>query len=98
MKILNINIFNKELAIKWDDESESYIKFKKLREECPCAHCSGETDVLGNKYIGQPSQLNEDSFIIKKIFNVGQYGIKVLWGDNHDFGIYTFEYLKSLSD
>ena len=97
MQILDINIFNTELAIKWSDQSESYIKLKQLREKCPCAHCSGESDVFGNKYIGKPIKLNENALIIKKIFHVGKYGIKFLWGDNHDFGIYTFEYLKSLS-
>ena len=97
MKISNISIFNKELAIKWEDDSESYIELKKLRQKCPCAHCSGETDALGNRYIGKPDKLVENSFIIRKIFNVGKYGIKILWEDSHDYGIYTFEYLKSLS-
>ena len=97
MKIIDINIFNTELAIKWQNQSESYIELKKLREKCPCAYCSGESDVLGNKYIASPVKLNDNAFIIKKIFHVGRYGIKILWGDNHDFGIYTFDYLNSLS-
>ena len=86
-----------ELAVKWNDDRESYIPLKLLRDHCPCAFCSGETDALGNRYIGKPDKLAENSFVIRKIFNVGKYGIKILWGDNHDYGIYTFEYLQSLS-
>ena len=29
---------------------------------------------------------------------VGQYGIQLIWGDGHNTGIYTFNYLRRLCD
>ena len=31
------------LYVQWDDNSESTISMKYLRNECPCASCKGET-------------------------------------------------------
>jgi len=50
MRALDIQPIGEELAIKWDDGSESYISFEKLRRCCPCAGCKGEMDMLGNVY------------------------------------------------
>ena len=41
MKPNNIQILGTELAVAWDDKSESYIPLEKLRHACPCAYCSG---------------------------------------------------------
>ena len=32
--------------------SNMIISDKNLRDRCPCANCSGESDVFGNKYKG----------------------------------------------
>ena len=47
-KIDDIQVFPAGMAIKWDDNKESFIDYKTLRDKCPCAHCAGEKDVLGN--------------------------------------------------
>ena len=49
----SINLFKKELAILWEDETETYIPYAILRGLCPCAFCRGEKDVLGNRYGGE---------------------------------------------
>ncbi|MEJ2104819.1 MAG: gamma-butyrobetaine hydroxylase-like domain-containing protein [Ignavibacteriaceae bacterium] len=36
----------KFLQITWEDESQSKISLKYLRDECPCATCKGETVLL----------------------------------------------------
>ena len=48
----SIKFFSDILVVIWTDGSESVIKYTDLRKICPCAFCSGEKDVLGNKYGG----------------------------------------------
>jgi len=54
MQPSNIQVIGEELAIKWDDGGESFVRLAKLRKACPCAGCKGETDVMGNVYKGKP--------------------------------------------
>ena len=44
----NIQQIGNELAIHWNDGTESYFGLEFLRRACPCAACGGEPDVLGN--------------------------------------------------
>ena len=94
--IKSINLFKKELAILWEDNSETVILYQKLRTHCPCAFCSGEKDVLGNKYGGTNININKDITLLK-YKKVGYYGLQLFFSDGHKDGIYTFEFLKSLS-
>ena len=48
MKIKTIEQMPVGLAIMWDDGADSLIPYEQLRNGCPCAYCSGETDVFGN--------------------------------------------------
>lgn len=41
--------------------------------------------------------LPSSAFEAKEMFKVGNYAIGFRWGDGHDTGIYTFEYLRRLS-
>ena len=43
----NIQQIGDELAIAWNDGTESFLKLELLRRACPCAACGGEPDVLG---------------------------------------------------
>ena len=43
----NIQQIGDELAIAWNDSTESFLKLELLRRACPCAACGGEPDVLG---------------------------------------------------
>ena len=95
----NVIIVENHLAIKWNDGKESFLDCKKLRLSCPCASCSGEFDVFGNKYINKnqiPS--SESNSIIINYEYVGHYAIRFLWGDGHNSGIYSFGLLRGLGD
>ena len=47
MNPVQIKLLHKEkLIIKWDDDHESILSLKYLRDECPCAVCKGETVLL----------------------------------------------------
>mgnify|MGYP001290063928 FL=1 len=91
----SINLFNHELAILWDDGSETIIEYKKLRDFCPCAFCQGETDVFGSRFGGTAPPVS-DSIAIIKFQKVGHYGLQFFWSDGHKDGIYTYDLLKTL--
>ena len=93
--ISSINLFDKELAIKWSDGCETVVLFSLLRSLCPCAFCSGEKDVFGTQYGGGPAAVSKE-INIKNYSFVGHYGIQFVWSDGHRDGIYTFVFLRSL--
>tara|TARA_B100000945_G_C20405445_1_gene609748 strand:+ start:749 stop:1057 length:309 start_codon:yes stop_codon:yes gene_type:complete len=96
MKLKTCNIFPNGLAIQWIDQTETFIEYKKLRDACPCAYCSGETDVFGNIYIGKGIRKTQSAYEVDKIELVGHYAIRIFWKDNHNSGIYPFELLQKL--
>lgn len=89
---------NDKIYIQWLDGFASTISLKDLRENCPCAECQGEQ--IGFKKI-KPIKLdvyNPNKYEIKSIETVGNYAIQITWGDGHDTGIYSFDYLRSIME
>ena len=82
------------LLIEWRDGVGQSIPFTELRRGCPCAACRGE--------MGRPGRFDLDPELrpgeaeLADIALVGNYGLKVIWGDGHDTGIYRFEQLRRL--
>ena len=92
----SINLFKNEVALVWEDKTTSIIKNSTLRQACPCAYCSGEKDVLGNQYGGIKRGINKDVSVVR-FDKIGYYGLQFFFSDGHKDGIYTFEFLKTLS-
>lgn len=86
-----------ELAIKWDNGEETFVRLEALRRACPCASCAGEKDIMGNVYKGPDKPLSPESFRLVKWAAVGGYGVQPLWGDNHSSGIFSFDYLRRVA-
>ena len=84
------------LFIKWEDDSESTISLKYIRDECPCAGCKGETILLKTYRPPEPSVITPEMYKIKNIETVGDYAIQITWQDGHNTGIYSWEYLSEL--
>jgi DUF971 family protein len=96
MQPVDIQHIGEELAIKWDNGTESFLGLEDLRRACPCAGCKGEVDILGNLYRGPEKPLLPSACQLLRVVNVGTYAIQPIWGDGHASGIYSFEYLRSL--
>ena len=95
MEPKNIQQIGNELAIRWNDGTESYFDLQLLRQACPCAACGGEPDVLGN--IMRPNvTYSPDSFELVGFEIVGGYAVQPRWRDGHATGIYSFTYLRRL--
>ena len=96
---MNYLITEKVLVLSLNQSSDIVIDLKKMRLACPCAHCCGEKDVFGNTYsLKIKRSFLKNSFKIKTIKPVGNYGIKIFWKDGHSNGIYTFDLLKKISE
>ena len=91
----NVQQIGDELAIAWNDGTESFLKLKLLRRACPCAACGGEPDVLGNTFRPHVTY-TEKSFRLIGFDLVGGYALQPRWADGHGTGIYSFTYLRRL--
>jgi DUF971 family protein len=92
----NIQQIGNELAIQWNDGTESFLNLEFLRRACPCAACGGEPDVLGN--IERPNvSYSPASFELVGFELVGGYALQPRWRDGHATGIYSFTYLRRLA-
>lgn len=93
----DIQHIGNELAIKWADGAEDFIPFEKLRRACPCAVCKGEVDIMGNLYKNPDLPLTDKSFVSRGFVRVGGYAIQPVWGDGHNTGIYSYDFLRQVA-
>ena len=97
MQPLDIQPIGNELAIKWEDGTESFIAFERLRRACPCAGCKGEMDIMGNLYKNPERPLSPAAFQLRRLDRVGTYAVKTVWADGHESGIFSFDYLRAVA-
>jgi len=94
----DVIVVGKEFAIVWEDGREDYISLEKLRRNCPCAMCKGETDLFGNVYKGKERHYTAASFQPVGHRRVGGYALQIDWADGHNDGIYSWETLRRLAE
>jgi DUF971 family protein len=97
MRPVDIQQIGHELAIKWDDGSESFITLESLRRRCPCAGCQGEVDVMGHLHKGPEHTLSAASFRLRNLASVGGYALQPAWADGHATGLYSWDYLRQIA-
>ena len=81
-----------EITVSWQDGHLSVYSIKHLRSECMCANCVSE--VTGLRIL-DPRTVAEDLTVLKAE-HVGRYGVRFLFSDQHDNGIYTWEKLREI--
>src|SRR5438876_10551735 len=91
----NIQQIGDELAIAWNNGTESFLKLEVWRRACPCAACGGESDVLGS--VSRPHVTYTDiSFQLIGIDLVGGYALQPRWAAGHSTGMYIVTDLRRL--
>ncbi len=80
--------------IRWADGAESVFDAPNLRRYCACAGCVNEW--TGEQMLN-PDSISDD-LKIENINLVGRYALSFVFSDKHDTGIYSFKYLRELSD
>ena len=93
----NIQQIGDEVAISWNDGTESFFKLETLRRACPCAGCGGEPDLLGHISRSHVTYTDE-SFHLVGFDHVGGYALQPRWADGYSTGIYSFTYLRRLGE
>jgi DUF971 family protein len=84
------------VSLSWDDGHNGPVPLTLLRDACPCAGCKGETILLESYRPPEPDKMTPGRYELKGAEPVGNYGMKLVWGDGHGEGIYTWEHLRSL--
>ena len=97
MRLVDIQQIGDELALRWDDGSEGFVRLEVLRRACPCAGCQGERDVMGNLHKGPERPLTAASFQLRRLATVGGYAVQPFWADGHSSGLFSFDLLRHLT-
>lgn len=91
----NIAAVGNEIAIVWDDGTESFIAMDRLRALSPSAENIGERDLLGVQY-GGTDRKDFTGVTVTGWHIIGGYAVQFDFSDGHDTGIYSFDYLRGL--
>ena len=85
---------NSLVRITWADGRVCEYQAADLRRACPCAQCVNEW--TGQRTL-QPESIS-DEVEINDLSIVGRYALNFRWSDNHETGIYSFQYLRDLCE
>jgi DUF971 family protein len=92
---------SKGIKIDWRDGHRSEYGVAWLRDECPCAGCTGAHGTEPQRT--NHSAPSKDAFpmfkpVLKmdRIEEVGQYAVRIYWNDGHSAGIYSFDHLRTI--
>jgi DUF971 family protein len=89
---------DKGLTIVWADGVTSSFDLAMLRSVCPCAKCKEERTQSKKSLLRVlPGNYTEDLKLAAAEL-VGNYAIRLIWTDGHDLGIYSFVFLRELSE
>ena len=91
-KIKSILCNKQKLTILFCDNYESEISAELLRIESPSA------EVQGHSKKEKITPLNKNNVSIVNIEKVGNYAIRIIFDDGHDTGIYSWSYLRKVSE
>ena len=90
------------MEIEWKDGHISNYSFTFLRDACPCALCDEERSKT-RRQPGDPPKLAPGALPMfkptakpNKVEPVGRYAIKFSWNDNHDLGLYSWQFLRDV--
>jgi DUF971 family protein len=92
---------SKGISIDWRDGHRSEYTVALLRDECPCAGCTGAhgTEPQRTNYSAPPKDLFpmfKPALKMTNIEEVGRYAVRIYWNDGHSAGIYSFDHLRSI--
>lgn len=92
---------SKGIKIDWKGGHTSEYTCAWLRDECPCATCTGAhgTEPQKSTYAQpakDPFQLYKPAIKMLSVEPAGNYALRIHWNDGHNTGIYTYEHLRRI--
>jgi DUF971 family protein len=84
------------LQIDWGDGHHSALPLALLRAQCPCASCREVREAPPDPF--RVLTASEAAAVpeLSDIEPVGRYGLRPVWKDGHNTGIFSYEYLRGL--
>jgi DUF971 family protein len=92
---------SKGIQIDWKDGHRSDYPLGYLRDECPCATCTGAhgTEPQKTNYAAPAPDLfpmYKPTLKMLSVEPVGSYAIRIAWSDGHSTGIYSFDHFRKI--
>ncbi len=94
---------SKGVKIDWADGHRSEYSLAYLRDECPCASCTGshgtepqKTNFSQSAAAADPFQMFKPAPKMVNVEPVGAYAFRVDWNDGHNSGIYSYDHLREI--
>ena len=92
---------SKGIRVDWADGHHSDYPIGYLRDECPCASCTGAhgtepQKTNHSKPDASPFQMFTPALKMLSAEAVGSYAIRIHWSDGHNSGIYSWEHLRKI--
>jgi DUF971 family protein len=92
---------SKGIKIDWMDGHRSDYTLAQLRDNCPCATCTGSEGGVPQKTSYSKEDLNPFKMYQPKLKmlnceEVGEYAVRIYWSDGHSTGIYSYRHLRDL--
>jgi DUF971 family protein len=89
------------IKIDWRDGHVSDYSLAYLRDNCPCASCTGSEGGTPQRtnYMNEdknPFKMYQPKLKMLHCEEVGEYAIRIHWSDNHNTGIYSFRHLRDI--
>ena len=90
------------MEIEWKDGHRSIYTFPYLRDACPCALCADEREKEGRQPGDPPRPIAGALPLFKamarptEVEAVGKYAIRFTWNDQHQHGIFSWDYLREI--
>ena len=85
-----------KLTLQWSDGHRSELDAATLRQNCPCAGCRAERQKRARTPLPVLDVAADQATTLTGAELMGQYGVKLIWADGHDAGIFDYRYLRSL--
>ena len=94
---------SKGIQIDWKDGHHSKYSLAYLRDECPCASCTGAhgTEPKRSEYsapqkTGDPFPMFQPTLKMLDVKELGHYAFQIDWSDGHSTGIYSYDHLRKI--
>jgi DUF971 family protein len=87
------------IKIDWRDGHHSDYPLAYLRDECPCASCTGAHGTPPEKSNYSKPELFpmfKPALKMTSVEPVGSYAVRIFWNDGHSSGIYSFDHLRKI--
>lgn len=96
---IEVDMKGREVRITWADGQHSVYSLDYLRQICPCALCNEQRRNQDPLRILKPEQIvtTAELRLERPVEMVGNYALQFFWGDGHNVGLYSFEFLREKS-